>query len=183
MRLLRELSRCLLGWNTLGVLGRWPQLRWIAPKKRPASVDLQASKKSKGLQEQQSPIYFNTPPLHSLTISMAEFSLLTPNFLMNMRLWASTAANDNWQGHSLSRLGLQELQSKLWPYSANKESKNSVNSLEKRSNRMAKFAGASYSILFRASHISGCRRQFPLRRRFSSPHFPRAPALCTSAAN
>ena len=83
------------------MLGRWaatPLAR--APKKWPASVDLQASKKSKGVQEQQSPFYFNTPSLHSLTISMAEFALPSPNFLMNLRLWVSRAANDNRQGRS-----------------------------------------------------------------------------------
>jgi hypothetical protein len=41
-----------------------------SPKKWPASVDLQASKKSKGLQEQQSHLHhFNMAPVHSLTIS------------------------------------------------------------------------------------------------------------------
>jgi hypothetical protein len=41
-----------------------------SPKKWPASVDLQASKKSKGLQEQQSHLNdFNMVALHNLTIS------------------------------------------------------------------------------------------------------------------
>ena len=40
------------------------------PKKWPASVDLQAFKKSKGLQEQQSQSQSNTPAPHILTISM-----------------------------------------------------------------------------------------------------------------
>src|ERR1700732_3416299 len=75
MRLLQELSTCLLTSRT-GMLGRSPQSRAIAPKKWPASVDLQAFKKSKGLQEQQSRCQFNTMGLCSLTISTRVLTLL-----------------------------------------------------------------------------------------------------------
>jgi hypothetical protein len=54
---------------------------------------------------------------------------------------------------------------------------------EKRSNQMAKFGGAAFSIPFRASHIAGFRRQLPLPQRFSWHRFPRVPAWSTSAAN
>src|ERR1700674_2090686 len=86
MRLLRELSRCLLAWNAFGIRGRRPQFRRIEPKKWPASVDLQASKKSKGLQEQQSHlVYFNTLAPHSLTISATGFTWRMPSCRINER--------------------------------------------------------------------------------------------------
>jgi hypothetical protein len=76
-----------------------------SPKKWPASVDLQASKKSKGLQEQQTHrCYFNTPALRSLTISTPEFILQTPNSRVNMRLRACTTAKENDRNGSASRL-------------------------------------------------------------------------------
>jgi hypothetical protein len=67
-------------------------------------LDLQASKKSKGLQEQQSHLYFNTLALHSLTISTSGFTLLTANFRINPRLLASAAANEYRQCLSASGL-------------------------------------------------------------------------------
>src|SRR6266851_4886042 len=74
-------------------LGR--NLTHPCPKKLPASVDLQASKKSKGLQEQQSHCDSNMPALRSLTISnkLNRFRHLTFGSRMNTHGCISTAAN------------------------------------------------------------------------------------------
>src|ERR1700681_2813281 len=73
-------SRAFKGssWRGTHLDGGQPH-RWV-PKKEPASVNLQASKKSKGLQEQQSQAHFNTPLPSSLTISakIAGFRRNTP---------------------------------------------------------------------------------------------------------
>jgi hypothetical protein len=66
-------------------------------------VDLQASKKSKGLQEQQSYLHhFNTLGLYRLTISTPEFALPEPNYSMNMRLRRRRAAQENHRDRSES---------------------------------------------------------------------------------
>ena len=154
------------------------------PKKWPASVDLQASKKSKGLQEQQSQHHSNTPTPHVLAISIkwihaaaAQFPhKIVPIRFRGSKLHAARGVQRlDWES--------QEPPFNQRPHSANKEVMKSFNSPEKRSNRRAEFARASSSILSRASRISDYRRQFPLHRRSSLRRFPRAPAWSTSAAN
>jgi hypothetical protein len=66
-----------------------------AQKKWPASVDLQASKKSKGLQEQQLQSHSNTLALRSLAISTAGCTQLTRLFRIIMRLRVTIAGNDS----------------------------------------------------------------------------------------
>ena len=153
------------------------------PKKWPASVDLQAFKNSKGLQEQQSQSQSNTPAPHFLTISMKRIRTANAPFS------AFKCASRNPLLQTILCQGRPEIGLRMAgpnPLSAvplGKEVKKLVNSQEKRSNRRVESAKASFSILSRASRTSGYRRQFPLHRRSSSLRFPKAPAWSTSAAN